>query len=98
MIVETVFEFRFRAEVRERGLELLRAIGADMVPLAGYLEHRIVRDLADPGHLLEVTRWASKEEAEAVLANYPSDPKAPNRGVARPPPGRLSGRSPRPLT
>lgn len=75
MSVETIFEFRFSPETREEGLRVSEAIGGDMPPLDGYLDHEVVRDFEDPGHLLIVTRWASQDQANAVLAEYVSNPR-----------------------
>jgi heme-degrading monooxygenase HmoA len=52
-----------------------RAIWADMPPFDGYLDHEIVQDLDDPGHLLVVSRWRDREAAEAAMS-YRSHPNA----------------------
>jgi heme-degrading monooxygenase HmoA len=42
----------------------------------GYLGHELLRDLDDPGHLLVVGRWVSRERADEVLAEYAHHPNA----------------------
>ena len=75
MCVRSMFEFRFPEATREEGLHLAKAIGNDMVPLEGYLDHEVVQDFEDPGRLVVRTRWAAREHANAVLASYRNDPK-----------------------
>ena len=75
MPVASVFEFRFSAETAEEGVEVAHAIGADMPATAGCTGYDVVRDLADPGHVLVITRWNTRSEGEAVLSNYVDDPK-----------------------
>ena len=46
-----------------------------MLSFDGYLEHELIEDLDDPGHLLVVSRWESREAADAALS-YASHPNA----------------------
>lgn len=75
MSVKSMFEFRFPETAREEGLHLATAVGRDMVLLEGYLDHEVIQDFGDPGHLMVNTRWATREHASAVLAGYKNDPK-----------------------
>lgn len=75
MAVESIFEFRFPAAVQEEGLAVAKAIGADMPAESGYLDHRVVQDVAEPGHVLVVTRWDSSASADSVLSAYAQDAK-----------------------
>ncbi len=75
MAVKSMFDFRFPADAREEGLRLAQAIGNDMPPLDGYLDHEVIQDVADAGHVMVNTRWASRGQAEAVLGTYNDDPK-----------------------
>ena len=75
MAVKSMFEFKFPAVAREEGLRLAQAIGNDMPPLDGYLDHEVIQDVTDPGHVMVNTRWASRGQAEAVLGKYNDDPK-----------------------
>ena len=61
-------------------------IWEDMLSFEGYLGHELLQDLDDPGHLLVVSRWASREHADRVLAEYAGSPHAAkaNRLVATP--------------
>lgn len=75
MSVKSLFEFKFPEAAREEGLRLATAVGNDMLPLAGYLDHEVIQDFADPGHLMVNTRWDTREHANTVLADYQNDPK-----------------------
>ncbi|MET0456370.1 MAG: antibiotic biosynthesis monooxygenase [Mycobacterium sp.] len=75
MPVSSVFDMRFPPEAAEEGFNLSLAIGADMTPTAGCTGYDVIRDLADPGHVVIVTRWGSRSDGEAVLASYFRDPK-----------------------
>ena len=75
MAVKSMFDFKFSAEVREEGLQLAKAIGDDMPPLDGYIDHEVIQDVQDPGHVMVNTRWASSEYAQAVLSQYNNDAK-----------------------
>ena len=75
MGVKSMFEFRFPEAAREEGFRLATAVGNDMVPLEGYLDHEVIQDFSDPGHVMVNTRWATREHANAVLAGYKDDPK-----------------------
>lgn len=75
MSVRSIFEFRFAEAGSEEGLRLAMAVGNDMVALAGYLDHEVIQDVGDPGHLMVNTRWVSQEHADAVLGIYRNDPK-----------------------
>jgi heme-degrading monooxygenase HmoA len=52
-------ESRFPSDAADEGLEVTRAIWADMRSFGGYLDHEIVQDLNDTGHLFVISRWAS---------------------------------------
>ena len=70
MAVFSIWESRFPPERAEEGLGVTRAIWEDMLGFAGYLDHEIVRDLDDPGHLIVVSRWESREAADEALELY----------------------------
>jgi Antibiotic biosynthesis monooxygenase len=52
----------------------------------GYVGHELLHDLDDPGHLLVVSRWESREHADQVLVEYAGNPNAleANRLAASP--------------
>lgn len=75
MTVASVFEFRFSPETADEGYDVARRIGADMPATKGYIGHDVIRDGADGGHMLVITRWGQQSQAEAVLAEYQHDPK-----------------------
>ncbi len=75
MAVASVFEFRFSPENADEGMDVARAIGADMPATAGYTGYDVIVDLSDPGHVLVITYWGARSEGEAVLGSYVHDPK-----------------------
>ena len=75
MTVRSIFEFTFPIEQVDEGYMLSRNIGADMRPLAGYLDHEVVRDVKDPSHIMVSTLWENAEAAWAVLNAYQHDDK-----------------------
>ena len=75
MAVASVFEFRFSPGTTREGVDIANAIGADMPATAGCIGYEVIRDLADPGHVVVLTRWNTQSEGEAVLSSYIHDPK-----------------------
>lgn len=75
MSVYSIWESRFPADHVEEGVEVTRAIWRDMLSFDGYLAHELIQDLDQPGHLIVVSRWASREAADAALT-YTSHPNA----------------------
>lgn len=86
MSVYSIWDFHYPADNVERGLAVAEAIWTDMLDYDGYLSHEIIRDLDDPGHLMVISRWTSRERADAVLVAYADHPHAreANRLVDRP--------------
>lgn len=70
MAVYSIWEFRFPVNAAEDGLDITESIWSDMPAFEGYLDHELVRDLDDPGHLLVISRWSSRQHADDVLAEY----------------------------
>ena len=75
MSVASVFQFQFAPDKIDEGLEVARAIGADMRPTEGYLRHEVIRDLSDAAHVAVITYWAEQSQGDAVLRTYSNDPK-----------------------
>jgi quinol monooxygenase YgiN len=73
--IYSIWESRFPPEAAQAGVEATHAIWRDMPGFDGYLEHEVVQDLDQPGHLFVLSRWASREAAEAALV-YLSHPNA----------------------
>jgi heme-degrading monooxygenase HmoA len=57
-----------------------------MMGFGGYLGHELLADLDNPGRLLVVSRWESREHADRVLTEYTDNENAreANRLVDRP--------------
>ncbi len=87
MPVYAVWESHFPPEAAAEGREITEAIWReDMPEFDGYLAHELIVDLDDPGHLLVVGKWATRERADEVLREYASHPNArrANELVSRP--------------
>jgi quinol monooxygenase YgiN len=86
MTVYSVWESRFPPEASAAGRAVTERIWRDMQAYEGYVGHELLADLDDPGHLLVVSRWESRERADQVLADYAGRPNAleANRLVSRP--------------
>ena len=74
MNVTVLWESRFPAVSAEGGLDVTRKIWQDMRQFPGYVDHEIVRDLDDPGHLLVISHWTSREALETVKNRYGGHP------------------------
>ena len=75
MSVYSIWESRFPAETASEGITITQAIWRDMLSFDGYLSHELIQDLDQPGHLIVVSRWVSREAADAAL-RYISHPNA----------------------
>ena len=75
MSVKSMFDFKFPEAKQEEGLAISLGIGHDMTVLDGYVDHEVIQDVKDPGHLMVNTLWASQAQSDAVLSKYQSDPK-----------------------
>ncbi len=75
MGVYSIWESSFPAGSHDEGAEITRAILADMPAFDGYMDHEIVEDLDQPGHLVVISRWRSREAADAAMI-YRSTPYA----------------------
>ncbi|WP_037077222.1 antibiotic biosynthesis monooxygenase family protein [Pseudonocardia spinosispora] len=86
MSIYSVWESRFAAERAGEGRAVTEAIWRDMVGFEGYLSHELLVDADDPGHLLVVSQWATREDADEALRIYASHPnaQAANSLVAEP--------------
>lgn len=75
MSVYSIWESQFPPETAEEGVRVTKAIWRDMLSFGGYLAHELIQDLDQPGHLIVVSRWASREAADAAMS-YVSHPNA----------------------
>jgi hypothetical protein len=76
MPVYSVWQSHFPPEAAQEGRVVTEAIWRDMVHFAGYLTHELIEDLDDPGHLLIVSQWTTRERADEVLREYATHPNA----------------------
>jgi quinol monooxygenase YgiN len=86
MAIYSIWESRFPTPGAAEGRAVTEAIWRDMTGCAGYLSHELLVDIGDPGHLLVVSQWASREDADESLRSYADHPnaRAANDLVAEP--------------
>jgi quinol monooxygenase YgiN len=86
MPIYAIWESRFPAPLAAEGRAVTEAIWRDMTSFEGYLNHELLVDIDDPGHLLVVSQWASREDADESLRLYAAHPnaRAVNNLVAEP--------------
>ena len=75
MSVYSIWESRFPAQTAEEGIRVTMAIWQDMLSFDGYLGHELIQDLDEAGHLIVISRWASRAAADAAIS-YASHPNA----------------------
>jgi quinol monooxygenase YgiN len=76
MSIYSIWESRFPAARAAEGRAVTEAIWRDMPSFEGYLSHEVLVDADDPGHLLVVSQWASREHADESLRIYATHPNA----------------------
>jgi quinol monooxygenase YgiN len=86
MMVYSIWESHYPSERATEGLAVTEAIWRDMPGFAGYLDHELLVDADDRGHLLVISRWSSREHADASVRQYGNHPnvQAVNRLVSQP--------------
>jgi hypothetical protein len=87
MPVYAVWESHFPPEATQQGRAITEAIWRDDMPkYDGYLAHELIEDLDDPGHLLVVRKWSTRQRADEALREYANHPNArrANELVSRP--------------
>jgi quinol monooxygenase YgiN len=76
MPIYAIWESQFPAPLAAEGRAVTEAIWRDMPCFAGYLSHELLVDIDDPGHLLVISQWASREHADESLRLYAEHPNA----------------------
>ena len=76
MPIYSIWESHFPPQSVEKGLAVTKAIWTDMAAYVGYLDHIVLVDEDEPGHVLVVSRWASRKHADEVLRRYRAHPSA----------------------
>ena len=76
MPIYVIWESRFPGAQAAEGRAVTEAIWQDMPCFEGYLDHELLVDADDPGHMLVVSRWASQEHADESLRLYSEHPNA----------------------
>jgi heme-degrading monooxygenase HmoA len=75
MSIYSIWDTHYPAQVAAEGLQVTQAIWADMPPFDGYLDHEIVQDLEDDGHIIVISRWRNQQAADDAMS-YASNPNA----------------------
>ena len=83
MPIYSIWESQFPAPLAAEGRVATEAIWRDMPCFEGYLSHELLVDADDPGHLLVVSQWASREHADESLRRYAEHPNAPREQPGR---------------
>jgi len=76
MFVYSIWDSHFPPEDADQGRASTEAIWRDMTRFDGYLTHDLIEDLDDPGHLLVVSQWTTREAPDAALREYADHPNA----------------------
>lgn len=76
MPIYSIWESRFPAARAAEGRAVTEAIWRDMLSCDGYLSHELLVDADDPGHLLVLSQWTSREHADESLRDYADHPNA----------------------
>ncbi|MGH3428562.1 MAG: antibiotic biosynthesis monooxygenase family protein [Mycobacteriales bacterium] len=76
MPIYSIWESRFPAAAAAEGRAVTEAIWRDMAGYDGYLDHELLIDDDDLGHLLVISQWETREHADATLRNYATHPNA----------------------
>ena len=58
----------------EAGLRLTRKLCSDMRGFEGFLSHEILIDQDNPGHIIALGRWRSREDADRARIRYAESP------------------------
>jgi hypothetical protein len=69
----SVWETRLKPEGAEQGFAITKQIWVDMQSFEGYEGHMLLRDQDDPGHLLLISLWTTRMDADKALKLYPAD-------------------------
>jgi quinol monooxygenase YgiN len=76
MPIYAIWESQFPGPRAAAGRAATEAIWRDMSSFEGYLNHELLVDIDDAGHLLVVSKWASREHADEALRRYAGHPNA----------------------
>jgi len=76
MSIYSIWESRFPPARAAEGQAVTAAIWQDMPSFDGYLGHELLVDADDPGHLLVVSQWTTREHADESLRLYATHPNA----------------------
>lgn len=76
MNVTVVWEARFGPDNANQGQKVLKRIWNDMTQCAGYVDHETIADVGDPGHVVVISHWSSREAADRIRDEYSQHPNA----------------------
>ncbi|GHO99580.1 hypothetical protein KSF_096280 [Reticulibacter mediterranei] len=70
MSVYVIWETWLKKGAEREGLRLTRHIWSDMRSYAGYQGHLLVQGQDQPGHLIVVSQWTTREHADRSRDDY----------------------------
>ncbi len=70
MSVYVIWETWLKEGAEREGLMLTQHIWRDMRSYSGYQGHLLLQDQDQPGHLIVVGRWTTREQADRIRDDY----------------------------
>ena len=85
MAIYSIWESHYPSDHAAEGLTVTEAIWRDMPGFDGYLDHQLLVDADDSGHLLVISRWPAENTRTPRCASTRTTRRAGgNRLVSRP--------------
>ena len=69
-MVTVIWDTWLKAGTEEEGLRLTRQVWSDMKSFEGYVSHQIFVDEDAPGHVVALSKWQSRKDADGVRGKY----------------------------
>ena len=69
-VVTVVWDTWLKSGAEAECLRLTRQVWSDMRSFDGYVSHQILIDQDAPGHIVALTKWRSREDADVVREKY----------------------------
>ncbi len=76
MSITVLWEARFTQGQANEGQAVIKRIWDDMTRFQGYVDHETIVDVDDPGHVVVVSHWTSRQAADRVRDEYSRNPNA----------------------
>ena len=76
MKVAVVWEAHFGPDNANQCQMIIKRIWNNMTKCAGYVDHETIADVGDPGHVVVISHWSSREAADRIRDEYSQHPNA----------------------